>query len=149
MLLALSSGDRRRQREVDAAPHLLECDLCARLSEPLMERGQPRDDELRIPIRPTPTSSRRARRRASWPSRLGFSRTDLTLIATAVSEVARNIVRFAGSGEIVIELLDEPRRGVQVVARDAGPGIPDVEQALRDGYSTYNGLGWDFPALDA
>ena len=50
VLLALSSGDRRRQREVDAGRHLLECDLCAKLSRPLMERGQPRDDEVRIPI---------------------------------------------------------------------------------------------------
>ena len=62
-----------------------------------------------------------------------------------MSEVARNIVRFAGAGEIVVELLDEPRRGVQVVARDTGPGIPDVEQALTDGYSTYHGLGLGLP----
>ena len=58
VLLALSSGDRRRQREVDAARHLLECDLCARLSEPLMERGQARDDEM-----PHPDPGRRRHRR--------------------------------------------------------------------------------------
>ena len=63
-----------------------------------MERGQPRDDELRIPIRADAdiVAARQAARELA--SRLGFSRTDLTLIATAVSEVARNIVRFAGSG---------------------------------------------------
>jgi serine/threonine-protein kinase RsbT len=44
-----------------------------------------------------------------------------------------------------IELLDDPRRGVQVVARDTGPGIPDVEQALTDGYSSYRGLGLGLP----
>jgi RNA polymerase sigma factor (sigma-70 family) len=145
VLLALSSGDRRRQREVDAARHLLECDLCARLSEPLMERGQARDDEIRIPIQADGdiVAARQAAR--DLASRLGFSKTDLTLIATAVSEVARNIVRFAGLGEIVIELLDRPRRGVRVVAMDTGPGIADVEQALTDGYSTYHGLGLGLP----
>jgi RNA polymerase sigma factor (sigma-70 family) len=145
VLLALSSGDRRRQREVDAARHLLECDLCARLSEPLMERGQTRDDEIRIPIHADGdiVAARQAARELA--SRLDFSKTDLTLIATAVSEVARNIVRFAGLGEIVVELLEQPRRGVRVVATDTGPGIADVEQALTDGYSTYNGLGLGLP----
>jgi len=126
VLLALSSGDRRRQREVDAARHVLECELCARLSQPLMERGQQRDDETHIPIS-------------------GFSSTDLTILATAVSEVTRNIVRFAGTGEVVIELVETPRRGLRVVARDTGPGIPDLEQALTDGYSTCEGLGLGLP----
>ena len=49
------------------------------------------------------------------------------MIATAVSEMVRNIVRFADAGEVVVELLEEPRRGIRVVARDTGPGIPDVE----------------------
>jgi RNA polymerase sigma factor (sigma-70 family) len=145
VLLALSGGDRRRQREVDAGRHLLECELCARLSSPLLERAQPREDETHIPIHTDAdvVAARQAARELA--SRLGFSRTDLTLIATAVSEVTRNIVRFAGSGEVVVELLDRPRPGVRVVARDAGPGIPDVEQALRDGYSTNNGLGLGLP----
>jgi serine/threonine-protein kinase RsbT len=145
VLLALSGGDRRRQREVDAGRHLLECELCARLSEPLMERGLQRDDEVRIPIRVDAdiVAARRAARELA--SRLGFSGTELTVIATAVSEVARNIVRFAGVGQIVVELLEQPRRGVHVVARDAGPGIFDVERALTDGYSTYHGLGLGLP----
>ncbi len=137
MLLAISGGDRRRQREVDAARHLLECDLCAQLSQPLMERGQQRDDEVRIPIRGDAdiVIARQAVRELA--AKVGFAGTDLTLIATAVSEVARNIVRFASSGEVTVEVLDEPRRGLQLVARDTGPGITDVEQALADGYSTY------------
>jgi RNA polymerase sigma factor (sigma-70 family) len=145
VLLALSSGDRRRQREVDAGRHLLECELCARLSQPLMERGQPRDDEVRVPIQTDAdiVVARQAARELA--GRLGFSRTDLTLIATAVSEVTRNIVRFAGNGEIVLEILEQPRSGLQVVARDTGPGIPDVEKALTDGYSTYAGLGLGLP----
>jgi serine/threonine-protein kinase RsbT len=146
VLLAISSGDRRRQREVDAARHLLECDLCARLSEPLMGRGRARaDDEVRVPVRidADVVAARQAARELA--TRLGFSPTDLTVIATAVSEVSRNIVRFADSGEVVVEVIGEPRHGIRIVARDAGPGIPDVDQALREGYSTYNGLGLGLP----
>ncbi|SNS12158.1 serine/threonine-protein kinase RsbT [Geodermatophilus saharensis] len=146
VLFALSSGDRRRQREVDAGRHLLECDVCATLSQPLLERAPQRDDEVRIAIGADAdvVAARQAAR--DLAGRLGcFSATDLTLIATAVSEVTRNIVKFAGSGEVVVEVLDHPRKGVQVTARDAGPGIPDVERALQDGYSTYAGLGLGLP----
>jgi len=145
VLLAISRGDRRRQREVDAGRHLLECDLCGRLSNPLTARGHQRDDEMRVPIH-TDSDIVAARQGArALAARLGFSPTDLTVIATAVSEVTRNIVRFAGAGEVLVELLDEPRRGVRVTARDTGPGIPDVERALTDGYSTYHGLGLGLP----
>ena len=77
--------------------------------------------------------------------RAGFTGTDLTLLATAVSEVTRNIVRFAGHGTVTVELLEEPRPGIRVVARDAGPGIPDVQGAMRDGFSTDEGLGLGLP----
>jgi serine/threonine-protein kinase RsbT len=77
--------------------------------------------------------------------RAGFTGADLTMLATAVSEVARNIVRFASSGEVTLELLDQPQRGIRVTARDAGPGIRDIDEALEDGYSTYNGLGLGLP----
>jgi serine/threonine-protein kinase RsbT len=145
VLLAISSGDRRRQREVDAARHLLECDLCARLSEPLVGRGRPRDDAVRVAVRTDAdvVAARQAAREVA--TRLEFSTTDVTLIATAVSEIARNIVRFADSGEVVVTELHEPRTGISIVARDAGPGIPDVDQALQDGYSTYQGLGLGLP----
>jgi len=145
VLLALSSGDRRRQRDVDAASHVLRCELCARLCQPLMDRGHQRDDEVHVAINCDAdiVAARQAARELA--ARLGFSRTDLTILATAVSEMTRNIVRFAGTGEVVIELIDGPRRGVQVVARDTGPGIPDVDKALTDGYSTYDGLGLGLP----
>lgn len=145
VLLAVSGGDRRRQREVEAARHLLECDLCARLSQPLVERGRSREDEVRIPMT-TDADIVKARQAArELAARLDFAPTELTLIATAVSEVSRNIVRFAGTGEVVVELLDQPRRGVRVTARDAGPGIADVEQAMEDGFSTNEGLGLGLP----
>ena len=145
VLLSLSGADRRRQREVDAARHLLECELCARLSQPLLGRGPARDDEVRVPIGADPdvVAARQAARELA--ARAGFTGSDLTVLATAVSEIARNIVRFTDGGEIVVELLDSPRRGIRVVARDTGPGISDVEQALADGYSTYDGLGLGLP----
>lgn len=145
VLRALSSGDRRRQREVDADRHLLECHLCARLSQPLVGRGRQRDDMVRIRIQADADIVLARQGARELAARLGFSGTDLTVIATAVSEVARNIVRFASAGEVVVELLEVPTRGVRVVARDTGPGIPDIEQALADGYSTYHGLGLGLP----
>jgi serine/threonine-protein kinase RsbT len=145
VLLAVSSGDRRRQREVDAGRHLLECELCARLSQPLLGRAQPSQDEMTIAVGGDPdvVSARQGARKLA--ARVGFVGTDLTVIATAVSEVSRNIVRFAGEGHVFIEILEHPRRGLRVVARDRGPGIADVEQALGDGYSTCQGLGLGLP----
>jgi serine/threonine-protein kinase RsbT len=77
---------------------------------------------------------------------LGFSSTDLTLIATAISEVARNIRVFAGEGQVQIKRLNEGGRdGILVVARDNGPGIRDVELAMQDGYSTRGSFGLGLP----
>jgi serine/threonine-protein kinase RsbT len=76
----------------------------------------------------------------------GFSTTEQTLLATAISEVARNIVSYAGRGTIVLSTMEEQgRRGIMIVAQDQGPGIPDVELAMRDGYSTGNSLGVGLP----
>lgn len=79
---------------------------------------------------------------------LGFSRTDATLVATAISEIARNIVIHAGRGAIELRAAYEPeRRGVVVVARDEGPGIRDVDAALREGFGTKGGLGLGLPGV--
>ena len=77
---------------------------------------------------------------------LRFSSSELTLIATAISEVARNIVAYAGSGEVVFRIVQRgQRRGLVVIARDRGPGIADIERAMQDGYSTSRGLGLGLP----
>lgn len=79
-------------------------------------------------------------------SQLGFSATDLTILATAISEVARNIIEYADHGTITMRLMNsDHRRGIVVIARDEGPGIPDINLALRDGYSTSKGLGLGLP----
>lgn len=76
----------------------------------------------------------------------GFQPSDATLIATAISEVARNIVVYAQRGEVVLGLVqDGRRRGIVIIARDDGPGIPDVALAMRDGYSTGKSLGLGLP----
>jgi serine/threonine-protein kinase RsbT len=81
-------------------------------------------------------------------SKLGFSSTDLTLIATAISELARNIVMYAKKGEIIVRLVQSPeRQGIIVMARDNGPGIPDIRQTLQDGYSTSRSLGLGLPGV--
>jgi len=79
---------------------------------------------------------------------LGFSAGDATLVATAISELARNILMYAGAGEVWLKGLRQGERyGILVEARDRGPGIPDVQQALRDGYSTSNRLGLGLPGV--
>jgi serine/threonine-protein kinase RsbT len=76
----------------------------------------------------------------------GFAGSDLTLIATAISEVARNIISYADNGEILLGLASKDgRQGVLVVAQDHGPGIPDIDQAMRDGFSTGRSLGLGLP----
>ena len=75
-------------------------------------------------------------------SRVGFSSGEATLIATAISELSRNIVLYATQGEIIVASVENGvRRGVVVVARDKGPGIADVRRATAGGYSTSGGLG--------
>ncbi len=79
---------------------------------------------------------------------LGFNGADVTLIAAAISEVARNIVDHAKSGEIVMSSVNGQNgghRGIQIIARDQGPGIRDVAQAMQYGYSTRKGLGVGLP----
>ena len=146
VLVAFSIRDRRRQREADAEMHLLECDFCARVSPPLLELDEQRTDEIRVPVGADPdiVTARQVARRVAAES--GFPSTELTVLATAVSEIARNIVRFAGTGEIVVEQVEDQHRcGVRIIARDAGPGIADLERAMQDGYSTSRGLGMGLP----
>jgi serine/threonine-protein kinase RsbT len=88
-----------------------------------------------------------ARQRArAMGAELGFSSTDLTLLATAISEIARNITTYAGTGEVALRVVRaRGREGIEVVATDEGPGIADVDLALQDGYTTGSGLGLGLP----
>jgi serine/threonine-protein kinase RsbT len=73
--------------------------------------------------------------------KLGFSLVDQTKVVTAASELARNTVIHGGGGALEIQTLNGPRVGVRLTFEDKGPGIPDVDLALRDGFTTGTGLG--------
>jgi serine/threonine-protein kinase RsbT len=78
--------------------------------------------------------------------RMGCSSIESTMIATAISEIARNIMSHAGRGEILISAVAiDGRNAIEVVANDEGPGIADIERAMQDGYSTGAGLGLGLP----
>ena len=79
---------------------------------------------------------------------LGFSTSEATLVATAISELARNIVSYARRGEIQVSLVHNGnKRGINIVARDEGPGILDINLAMREGYSTSGGFGIGLPGV--
>jgi serine/threonine-protein kinase RsbT len=104
------------------------------------------EDEIRVAIR-TDADVVTARQEArTMGAALGFTSTDLTLLATAISEIARNITTYAGEGEVALRVIREgARQGIEVEATDEGPGIANVELAMQDGYTTGNGLGLGLP----
>jgi serine/threonine-protein kinase RsbT len=105
-------------------------------------------EEVTVPIaqdRDIVTARQRGRAMAS---KIGFSSTDQISIATAISELSRNIVEYAREGEIVLSMVraqENGQSGIQIVARDNGPGINDVGLAMKDGYSTSRSLGLGLP----
>ena len=77
---------------------------------------------------------------------LGIKGSDLTLMATAISEIARNIVQYAGQGQIEFRnVVRAGKKGLMIIARDNGPGIADIDQAMQDGFSTSRGMGLGLP----
>ncbi len=77
-----------------------------------------------------------------WTAELGFSLVDQTKMITAASELARNALEYGGGGEVRFEQLEKSgRRGLRLTFEDHGPGIPDIEQALTDGFTTGQGMG--------
>ncbi|MGE0453584.1 MAG: ATP-binding protein [Vicinamibacteria bacterium] len=108
----------------------------------------PRIDAALVPISSAADIVSARQRGRELAARIGFSGSDLTVIATAISELARNIVEYAKRGTIEVSLARRGSRlGLQIVARDKGPGIRDVARALQDGYSTGKGLGLGLPGV--
>jgi serine/threonine-protein kinase RsbT len=129
-----------------AGYHLLDCDFCAELSQPLLDRRTRAREETSVPVRVDADIVVARQRAHEVAVGVGFSSTEATVIATAVSEIARNIVRFARRGEVTFTIVsDGDEAGVMVVARDVGPGIPDIDLAMRVGYTTYGGQGLGLP----
>ena len=103
-------------------------------------------DELRIPVTADVDVVTARQRGRELAAQAGFSSGDQTVIAAAISEIARNILNYAKRGEVQLSVVTNgDRQGVIIVARDQGPGIPDVQRALEDGYSTSGGLGLGLP----
>lgn len=103
-------------------------------------------DVVQVPIRSDIDIVIVRQRARMLAKELGFSASDMTLIATALSELARNIVEYARQGEITLARVNQGnQRGLIIIARDNGPGIADIERAMQDGYSTGKGLGLGLP----
>jgi serine/threonine-protein kinase RsbT len=96
-------------------------------------------ETLPISSEPDIVIVRRRAREAS--SEIGLSLVDQTKLVTAASELARNTLIYGGGGTMLLESLNGPRLGVRLIFEDKGPGIPDIELALRDGFTTGSGLG--------
>jgi serine/threonine-protein kinase RsbT len=106
------------------------------------------ENEIQVPINSDQDIVTARQRGRLLAAALGFSSGDATLIATAISELARNIVTYAKSGEIRLTVINgSTRQGIRLVAQDRGPGIPDIPQALRDGFSTSGSLGLGLPGV--
>lgn len=102
--------------------------------------------ELCVPINSETDIVTARQKGREMASTLGFSNTDLVLIATAISEVTRNIVEYAKHGELCLSIARKVNKsGIVVIARDKGPGIPNIELAMQDGYSTGHSLGLGLP----
>ncbi len=106
------------------------------------------EKEVRVPVSTDMDLVTARRHGRVMAEQLGLSASEATLVATAISELARNIVNYARTGEIHVSLVnDGGRRGIAVVARDQGPGIADIKLAMQPGYSTSNGLGLGLPGV--
>jgi len=103
-------------------------------------------ERILVPIRDELDIVRARQEGRQMAKNMGFGAVDLARIATAISELARNIYTYAQTGEIQLEEIAKGnRRGIQVMAVDQGPGIPNIEEAMRDGFTTSNGLGAGLP----
>jgi serine/threonine-protein kinase RsbT len=107
-----------------------------------------RAGEIRVAINSDQDIVTARQRGRALATELGFSTGEATLIATAISELARNIVSYARKGEVTLKMVNaSSRQGVLIIASDSGPGIRDIRQAMRDGFSTSGSLGLGLPGV--
>lgn len=112
-----------------------------------MTRSRIAINEIRVRIRSDLDIVAARQKGRELANDLGFGPTDMAIIATAISELARNIVLYARRGEIILSPAQESPSGILVVASDEGPGIPDIAEAMRKGYSTSGSLGIGLPGV--
>ena len=100
------------------------------------------NDGVALPLRSPEDIVRMRQVVREYAIRQGFSLVDQTKIVTAASELARNTMVYGGGGELTVQPLSEAaRRGLRLTFSDQGPGIPDIQQAMKDGFTTGGGLG--------
>jgi serine/threonine-protein kinase RsbT len=107
-----------------------------------MNHADPEANRSLVPVREESDIAVARQRGRQLARRAQLSVAAVESVATAISEVARNLLDHAAGGEIIVLLFNEPgRRGIEVTARDDGPGISDLERAMQDGFSSGSGLG--------
>jgi serine/threonine-protein kinase RsbT len=94
-----------------------------------------------LPLKSEPDVVHVRRRVREVSAQMGFSLVDQTKVVTAASELARNTIIYGGGGIVQLESLNGPRTGLRLIFEDKGPGIPDIELALKNGYTTGSGMG--------
>ena len=105
-------------------------------------------NQIRIPVRDETGIAWSVMEARKAAMAIGFDEIICQMIATAVSELANNIVKYAGRGEILIDrIVARSQAGMQVIARDSGPGIEDIQKAMADHYSTGDTLGLGLPGV--
>ncbi|MGD8210500.1 MAG: anti-sigma regulatory factor [Desulfobacterales bacterium] len=105
-------------------------------------------NQIRIQVRNETGTARSVMEARKAAMAIGFDEIVCQMIATAVSELANNIIKYAGCGEILMDRINiGSRTGIQVIARDRGPGIEDIQQAMADHYSSGNTLGLGLPGV--
>jgi serine/threonine-protein kinase RsbT len=111
--------------------------------------NEPADaDEVRVPVESDTDIVTARQKGRALATRLGFTSGDATIVATAISELARNIVLYAKRGEIILRPVEQATQtGLIITARDEGEGITDIRQAMQDGYSTSGRLGVGLPGV--
>ena len=110
-----------------------------------LQRGNKGGDESRVAIQQGGDIITARQQGRALAAHLGFSSADQTLIATAISEMARNILVYAKVGEIILRPEQNGKAGITIIAHDDGPGISDLNRALQNGYSTSGSLGVGLP----
>jgi serine/threonine-protein kinase RsbT len=106
------------------------------------------DVEIRVAINSDQDIVLARQKGRALAAEFGFAPGDATLIATAISELARNIVSYAHKGQVTLKIVNSTsRQGLSIIASDEGPGIPDISQAMRDGFSTSGSFGMGLPGV--
>ena len=102
--------------------------------------------EIRVPIKSDADIVLARQKGRALATELGFAQSDRVLIVAAISELARNVIEYAQKGEMIMHSVHNAnKKGIEIITRDGGPGIPDIAQALQDGYPSRKYLGLGLP----